>query len=309
MNITLYRYKIKGALWDNAIINDTDLDKAVVDMTALPLQGEDEERKYGITFCGTEDDILFGNFVQEFPKKLTHYDSQTKEESTVDEIDSGSYLFIIFPREYIVYLQAKRSSDLPSNEEILKRFVATVRLANHNNKLLFSDLVPTEDYVDRDKIVDIFYNVSEAVTELELEDFDVELIKKQREERGKRQTYFNPIEEYQEAAEEAAVRFATHSEKASLKAKQGESFKKDPIARAMLEGASKPTKIVYRKDSETVTQYGVTRSKEIITVPSDFDADKDIKEIIQYLQGERRSGGSIKEAAKESDDHNQISLI
>ena len=89
------------------------------------------------------------------------------------------------------------------------------------------------------------------------------------------------------AYESLGLWFARHADKVSIKAKQGETFTKDPIARAMLEGSSKPKKIIYKKNSETVTQYGVTRSKEVITLPVDFEVDKHIEEIIAYLKGER----------------------
>ena len=137
------------------------------------------------------------------------------------------------------------------------------------------------------KIVDIFYHQADSVIELEFEDFDKDLIEFQKVERGRRQTYFNPIEEYQEAAEAGALRFATNAEKAHMKAKQGESFKKDPIARAMLEGSKKPTKIVYTKDLSIITQYGVTRSKETISIPSELDIEnsEQILGIISCLVG------------------------
>lgn len=308
MNITLYRYEIKGAKWSPESLDQPDLEKAQEDMIKLPFQGREDESKYGIASCLVGEDIIYGTFVQKFPTTLTHFDSDTKEESTVDENDTGIYIFIIFPKDLIIYLQAKRSGDLPSKEEILNRFIMVMKLANQNNKLLFDGLDSAEDYVDRDKIVDIFYNQAEAVTELNLEGFDPDIIHKQRKKRGRRQTYFNPKEEWQEAAEEEAIRFAENTDKVNIKAKQGQSFKKDPVARVMLEGSAKPSKIVYRKNSETITQYGITRSKEVIFIPTDFNLDEDFEEIISYLKGERREGKDRLTEPYE-DDSNQTKLV
>lgn len=289
MNITLYRYQITGARWGESITRD-EVSDAGGSMAILALQGEDEH-KYGITFTDTDDEsTMFGIFVQEFPKQLTHYDTDTKEESTVDEVDSDEYVFVIFPKEYTIYFQAKRSRDLPPQDEIINRFVAICMLANTSNSLFFSGLDSTNDEVNRDKIVSIFYDEADSVTELEFEDFDVSQIERLEQERGRLQTYFNPIEEFQPAAKEAAIRLAQHTEKATLKAKPGESFKKDPVARIMLEGSKKPTKITYTKDNEVITASSVTRSKETIGVSLDLLEDQDsdeIARIIRLLKGEQ----------------------
>lgn len=67
---------------------------------------------------------------------------------------------------------------------------------------------------------------------------------------------------------------------------KGESFKKDPIVRAMLESAKKPIKIVYRKDEAVHTEYGLTKSKQVITIDSgDYNLEEQIGPILDKLSG------------------------
>ena len=112
------------------------------------------------------------------------------------------------------------------------------------NYYSFKDIEVTHDEVDRDRIVSIFYEKSEKVLELEFDEFDINLIREEKEKRGgKRQAYFNPKEEYQEALEESAIRLAQHADKASIKAKQGENLKKTLLLAQCLRHQEDPLKL------------------------------------------------------------------
>ena len=306
MDVTLYKYVTGGARWDGGALVEADYQAVVRDMNGLPLQGYDYDRKYGFAQCGFGIDVVYGLFVQKFPTKLIDYDSETKNETVQSAVDSGEYLFILFPKTYELYLQTKRSSDLPNQDEIIRRFIAVAALANQNNKFLFTDLQLTTDQINRDKIIEIFYEKADSITELELEDFDPAIINEQESQRGRIQTYFNPYEEYQEALKEAGLRFAGDTKRVNVKAKQGSSFKKDPIARAMLEGSRKPIKIVYQKDSETKTEYGVTKSKEVITIEAtEFDLENQIENIVNRI----RSGDQSRSRAGSNEAESQNRLF
>lgn len=288
MDITLNRLRARDPYWSKESVVYSDIEKFTKLIAELPFQGEEEDRKYGFAHCSHTDEVIYGLFVQKYPKTVTDYNTDTKIEESQEIRDTGEYLFIFFPKTYELYLQAKRSSDLPGTTQIIKKFVVLWKMAAADDgKFLISTFDYTQDEVDRSRILDIFYIEAESISELELEDFDRNLILEQKKVRGgKYQTYFNPIDEYQPAMEEAALRFGNNADKVMVKAKQGESFKKDPIVRAMLEGSRKPIKIVYKKDSVTHTEYGLTKKKEIITIDSgDFDLENQIAPILEKLKG------------------------
>ncbi|GEM_PF-2984967 len=285
MNITLNRLKAHNPYWDADSLVDEDIQQLEANLRNLPFAGDEEDRKFGFAQCGSKNGVVYGLFIQKYPKVATDYNSDTKEETIQKVRDSGKYLFIFYPSRYELYLQAKRSSDLPSTDEITRKFVELWRIANQEGKFLLTNFEPTEDEYNRDKIVKIFYEEADVVMELELEGFDKNLVYEQKQLRGGgHQTYFNPIDEYQPAMEEGALRFGQNTEKAIVKAKKGENFKKDAIVRAMLEGSRKPTKIVYQKDSISHTEYGVTKKKEVISIEaSDLNLEAHIDSIIARL--------------------------
>jgi hypothetical protein len=302
MDVTLYRYRTTGSKWDSISILDDEIIECAQTITEYPFQGDSHETEYGFAHCGVYEDVIYGLFVQKFPKKLTDYDGETKEEREKIEIDSGEYLFLFFPKTYEIYLQSKRSSELPKSDAIRSRFLFTLKQSLSKSKFFFNDMHETQDEVKRDRIVDIFYNEADVISELELEDFDEQLIIEQELARGKKQTYFNPIEEFQEAGKETAIRFAQNTKRVSMKAKPGKNYKKDVVARAALEGSRKPVKIVYKKGSETITTYGLTKSKEIISIEAeDFDLDNQISNILAKM--------SNNDYQKKQDDDSQSALF
>ncbi len=288
MDITLNRLKARDPYWGADKVELGDIEKFTDLLSKQPFEGEDEDRKYGFAHCGHTNDAIYGLFVQKYPKVVTDY-TETKLEESQKIRDTGEYLFVFYPRKYELYLQAKRSADLPGTTQIIKKFVGLWKLiaSSSDGKFLVSTFDYTQDEVDRGRILEIFYTEADSVSELELEDFDRNLVLEEKRLRGdKYQTYFNPIDAYQPAMEEAALRFGNNTEKVSVKAKQGESFKKDPIVRAMLEGSRKPIKIVYKKDSVVRTEYGLTKKKEVITIDSgDYDLENQIGSILEKLQG------------------------
>lgn len=307
MDITIYRYRIIGASWGSEVISSELSLQLAGALMQQPLYGDDPETQFGFTQCSSSNNLCYGLFVQKFPLTLIDYDAITKEEVRQESIDTGEYLFVLDLSEYEVYLQTKKSSKLPNRDEILKRYVSLLKFVmNKSLNYGFEYLAETVDEIDREKVMNIFYVDSEKVTELELEDFDLNLIEEQKKVRGKRQTYFNPIEEYQEAMEAGAIRLSQHAEKTYVKAKPGEDLKKDPITRAMLEGSRKPIKITYVKEGETRTEYGVNKSKEKITVEGDdYDLVNQIDGILSSLMGtEKRK----KRNKKKNDDESQTRL-
>jgi len=302
MDITIYRYRIIGSSWGSEVINSEIASKLGIALMEQPLYGDDPETQFGFTQCNSSENLCYGLFVQKFPTTLIDYDAITKVEERKESIDTGEYLFILDLSAYEVYLQTKKSSKLPNKDEILKRFISLLKFVmNKSLNLGFEYLKETVDEIDRDKVMTIFYTEAEKVTELELEDFDLNLIEEQKRVRGRRQTYFNPIEAYQEAMEAGAIRLSQHAEKTYVRAKPGEDLKKDPITRAMLEGSRKPVKITYVKEGETHTEFGVTKSKEKITVEGeDYDLVNQIGGILSSLMGtEKKKKRSSK---KKSDD-------
>lgn len=309
MDVTLYRYKTKEPKWDSETIDTTALLALTKAMNELPFQGDSEgQRRYGFAQCGVYEKIVYGLFVQKFPKKLTDYDPDTKEEKIQTLPDSGEFLFLFFPDRYEWYFQTKRSADLPPQETIINRLIGVTKLSviESRTRFNFSTLEQTRDEVDRQQIVELFYGDVDEVTEIELEGFDSQLVRDEKRKRGgKHQKYFNPIEEYQEAMEEATLRLGNNAEKVTMKAKKGHSFKKDPIARAALEASRKPIKIVYTKGNETHTQYGITKKKEILRIDAgDYNLENQIEGIVAQI-----SGRKITTQKKQLNGDDQIKLV
>jgi hypothetical protein len=290
MELTVHRYQITGANWDEPF-DQASYESIIKEMNLLPFQEQETENMYGFASCAHLNNAIYGLFIQKHPQILTDYDPKTKVEIKQTLVDSGQYLFIINPNNREIYFQHKRSADLPTTSQILQRFVDILRLVfSKTNKYIFTDLTPIKEEIDREKIVNIFYKESDEVLEMEFTDFDAELINSEKTKRdGKRQLYFNPKEEYQEGMEEAAIILATNAERASIKAKQGSNLKKDPITRAMLEGSRSPTKIVYKRESTVYTDYSITKDREILTIES-TDMIASIESIIERLsnKGETR---------------------
>ena len=270
MTITLYRYEIIPSSWNNEKI-DRDLLKYVANsISKFPFQGRREEEKFGFIKCDVHDDKLYGLFIQKHPSSIINYDDNTKEPINGEVIESGEYFFIIDFLAFSFYLQAKRSTELPKRKEITTKFHSLFNLAVSDLGIYASDFKEADDIVDRERIKNIFYNEADRVTEIELADFFPGIIIDEKGNRGgKRQTYFNPIEEYQEAMEEGALLFAKNAEKAVVKAKKGGNIQKDPITRAMLESANKPSKITYIKENKKIVAHGVIESKVVVSIESD----------------------------------------
>ena len=286
MDITLYRYKARRANWTKESATIKFAEQLVEALIKLPFYGDNPEQQFGFANCVNWEKIVFGLFIQKFSKKLTDYDPKTKEEIIHDEIDSGKYLFIIDLENHEIFLQNKRSADLPKHEIIVRKFTELLKLALSKTNHIFNKLEITQDIIDREKIISIFYDIADEVTEIECTDFDPGLILEEKKKRGKRQIYFNPKEEYQEAMEEAAIKIASSADKASIKAKEGGNLKKDPISRALLEGAKQPTKIVYKKEKEEFTDSAVTRRKEVVYIEGleiDLKNEEQVSNILKKL--------------------------
>lgn len=296
MNATIYRYKIIGANWGDSVMTEALLEKIAVLLMEHPFYGDEAETQFGFTQCDYKDGKIFGLFIQKYSAILIDYDPVTKAEIKKSTIDCGEYLFVLNLTEYEIFFQTRKSSDLPSNEEINRRFVGQLKLVLHSINYGFEYIEVTQDKTDRDKIVSIFYEISDRVLELEFDEFDINLIEEEKKKRGgKRQVYFNPKEEYQEALEESAIRLAKHTDKASIKAKQGENLKNDPITRAMLEVSRKPIKIVYTCENEQYTEFGVTKRKEVIAVEGDsFNLIDQIENIFSNIFGKKRNDNDKK---------------
>lgn len=285
MEVTVYIYHINQLPQNPTNEPYAFGEKLASSMMKLAFQGVDKDRQFGYASCSHTEGFIYGLFIQKHPAKLVDYDSSTKEQKFSHSIDSGEYLFVIDLKESLLYFQAKRESGLPKKEEMLKRFSAMLNLAVRNADGPYITLRKIKEQVNRKRIVTIFYDIADSVEEIELTDFDLNLIEEQKRNRaGKRQTYFNPIEEYQEALEESAFRFAKTAQNAKIKAKKGESLKKDPITRGMLEGARKPLKITYTKDNETITELGVIKNKETLHIEGDeFNLDSQIQSILRQM--------------------------
>jgi hypothetical protein len=288
MEATIYRYKITRPNWGEDVLTESILVKIASLLMEQPFYGDDPKNQFGFTQCGYYNSLIYGLFVQKFPSIVIDYHPKTKEELIREVIDCGEYLFVLDLLKYEIFFQTKKAFGLPTTKDINSRFVALLNLALDKVHYFFGEIVLTEDEIDRDKIVRIFYEVADKVTALDLEGFDMNLIKEEKIKRGgKRQTYFNPIEEYQEAMEEGAFRLGQHAEKASIKAKDGESLKKDPITRAMLESSKVPVKIVFIVDNIQFIEYGVSKSKFIINVEGDsYNLKEQIEGILSKYFGD-----------------------
>lgn len=285
MVVTLHRYKIIGANWER--FSSQSVKNIVITINKLPFQGEIKEKQYGITNCEEyNQSTIYGSFIQKFPTVLKDYNSKTKEEIKKEDVDSGTYLFILDLRTREIFMQIKRDADLPSKDTTSSRLRDLLKIAFNKNGLTFSDLKEAYDEVNRDKIVKLFYEEAEEVLELELKDFDSTLIEEEKRKRGgKRQTYFNPKEEYQEAMEEAALRVGQTVDKSYLKAKKGESLKKNPVARAMLEVSKTPKKIVYKQKDSVITASGIINRKiEVHLEDNKIPLNKQIEGILEQLE-------------------------
>lgn len=304
MELTLHRYKISGANWGETFDQSCYVD-IVREMNRLPFQEQEPDKMYGFARCAHMSNTIYGLFIQKHPQVLTDYDPHTKKEIKQTLVDSGEYLFIIYPNNYEIYFQHKRSSDLPSTSKILRRFEGILRLAFSKTKYRFSELISITEEIDREKIVNIFYEESDEVLEMEFTEFDAQLILDEKDKRnGKRQVYFNPKEEYQEGMEEAAIHLAANAENASIKAKQGSNLKKDPITRAMLEGSRSPTKIVYKRESVEYTDSAITKNKEILTI-NGTDSISAIDSILERLS----NGGKTVPEIEEDKDRSKLKLF
>lgn len=310
MEITLYRYTLERANWSSESVNESFIETLVEKLKDEPFQGDDLERQYGFVHCGYINEIIYGLFIQKFPTVSTDYDAETKKENKQNLVDSGAYLFILRPKEYEIYFQSKRSSNLPEKEEITRRLNTMLRLALSKTQYIFSKMTETEDIVERNHIVNIFYTEAETVLEMEFSDFDPSLVAEEKAKRnGQRQKYFNPIEDYQEAMEEASIRIGTNASKATIKSKKDGNLQKDPITRAMLESSKRPTKIVYTKENKEITDSAVTKKKEVISIEgTEFnleDKEQALNIITKlFSKGEARPIKGLKEK-----DSNQINIF
>ena len=285
MKITLCRYIVEGANWSPESVDESFLDSIVKAMMDLPLRGDKPEEQYGFVQCKHYEKIIYGLFAQKFPTISIDYDPKTKKQKKQKSIDSGTYLIVFRPGKNEIYIQNKRSSDLPSTSQIAKKLADILKLALSNTDYMFSKLTQAQDEVDREHVVKIFYEEADEILEMEFSDFDPLLIEEEKKKRGgKIQTYFNPREEYQEGMEEAAIKIANNAEKASIKSKKGASLKKDPITRAMLEASRRPNKIVYKKEEEKIIDSAVTKKKEIISIEGNELNLENQAQVIEILQ-------------------------
>jgi hypothetical protein len=267
MEITLYRYIFQGATWAQSGDLVSRAQRLAEKLNESTLQGDEPADQFGFIRCGAVGTYVYGIFVQRFLTHIRDVDSVTKAELSEDTTNRGDYLFIIALHKHEAWLQARRHSELPSRERIELRFKELLQLVMGQVGMGFSEIADTHDITDRDRIVHIFYQEADRVTAMEFTDFDPVIIESQKRLRGgTRQKYFNPIEEYQEAMEESAIRFARNVERSEVKAKEGADLRKDPLTRAMLEGSRVPSKITYTKNSEVISESGVTRRKLVITV-------------------------------------------
>lgn len=224
MDVTLNRLIARKPLWGAEKVTPQAVSKFTKILREQPFSGDVEDRKFGFAQCGNTDEVIYGLFVQKFPKVIIDYKGEEKQEERQKIRDTGEYLFIFYPKRFELYLQARRSRDLPGTTEIIQKFVSLWRFAASDGGMFLVDTFDyTRDIVDRDRIVKIFYEEADAITELELEGFDRSLIDEQKRLRGGGyQTYFNPIDEYQPAMDEAAYRFGKNADKVTVKAKAGE---------------------------------------------------------------------------------------
>lgn len=302
MDITLYRYLLSGATWDQTF-NDNDFIALVNILNTTPFQGDDEERKYGFVQCLQYEASIYGLFIQKYPEKLMDYDDNTKEQMVSESINSEEYLFIFTPNKLDLYLQARRNKDLPSRTVIKTRFEEMLKFHLSEIKKGFDDLVKAKDEYDREEALRIFYEISDTVLELDLSEFDEELVNHEYKRRGKFQTYWNPKDEYQEAGHDAAVKFAKNASRSSIKAKRDQSLKKDPVTRIMLEGSRKPQRIVYTKENETITKDLVHRSKERLYLEDDkYDLEAQVESISHQLKGIIKKIKTIKNKNSEEEE-------
>ncbi|HSA83720.1 MAG TPA: hypothetical protein VLF20_02430 [Patescibacteria group bacterium] len=284
MLTTLYRYKIFRANWEK--MSQDKVKQIVSEINNLKFDGEIVERQYGFTYCDSyNDNILFGIFIQKFPTTLKDYDPETKKEIKKEDIDSGAYYFIINLNKHEMFLQAKRDANLPGKDLIALKFQDLLKIALSKSGFTFHELVEAHDEINRNEIIKIFYETADEVYELDLQDFDSKLIEEEKLKRGgQRQTYFNPKEEYQEAMEEGAIKSAKTVRTASLKAKKGESLKKNPIARALLEGSRNPKRILYRQNDSIRTTSAVINRKVEILIEDDKPLSEQIPAILEKLE-------------------------
>lgn len=271
LSITLYRYMITNANWlsnANFISMREEVKKAIISSL---FQGDDLNAQYGFAHCQIIDNKVCGLFIQKFEEILTDY-GPNKDEIKKVEVNSGKYVFVISLETFEIFLQAKKSPNLPTKDEILNRFISTLRLVFNDTNYMFSSLRLVEERIDRDKIVDIFYKQADAVVEMQFRDFDLNLIAEEKVKRkGKTQKYFNPIEEYNEAMDDASIKFARNAEFTKVKAKQGGDLRKDPMTRGMLEGSRNPVKITYIKEGEPIHDSAMTKNKETLIVEGEAE--------------------------------------
>ena len=205
--ITLYRYNIFQNYWDENSLTNELLVAISEALNERPFFGNSNNDSFGFLNCGVYEKIIYGHFIQKFSSLAIDYDSETKEEIQTPFIDSADHYFFADLIKLEIVLQAKRAGEIPSRDVILERFKGSFNLVLDSVlRKTFAGLAEAPEEVDREKIVKIFYEDAQKVIQMEFEEFDSELITEEKRKRnGKRQTYFNPREEFQEAMEEGAT--------------------------------------------------------------------------------------------------------
>lgn len=289
--ITLCKYDINISNWESGFITSKLLLDIKQSILKYPFKGVDPH-SYGLVEPIIKDDYLFFKFIHKFPTVLIDYIPETKEEKRTDVLDSADFYVILNLNNLKIYIQSRRSSEFPKKNIILKRVQEVVLDILLENNLIFEKFTESKILYDREKLVKIFYEQADEILEIEFSNFDSDLIIEEKKRRNnKRQVYFNPIEAYNEAMEESAIRLADNAESALIKAKENGNLKKDPITRAMLEGSREPQKMTYTKNGALFHCSSIANNKEKIDINESDDIDLRIKKIIEKIEGTMNAFG------------------
>ena len=94
MELTVHRYHITGANWDEPF-DQSSYQDIIQEMNLLPFQGQESESMFGFARCARLNNAIYGLFIQKHPQILTDYDPTTNKEIKQTLVDSGEYLFIV----------------------------------------------------------------------------------------------------------------------------------------------------------------------------------------------------------------------
>lgn len=222
----------------------------------------------GVSPLGT----LVGYVAQEYQEKRLHFDEdkiESKERSSAYE----KYLFLLFGDGRLI-LQRKKT-DFIKWSDVEHRSLELIRLLiNKHHQTFVPEFTKVGFRFPREYVLRQFDEAPYSVAELSVSDFNLSLLRQLGNYK-----FFNPHEQFDEALLHGLELAGKQLKSANLKAKGGESLRKNPLARGVSRMADS-MKVTLRKGTE-VTQVRTGALSSIETFVESLDDPSQVSEVVQ----------------------------